>query len=218
MDKSSENLIRQIDSLLSGCDPVASSWKYSRTMGGWFDDKVGYESVMTQMLSLIEHVYGSGHPNHQRIIHAFNENSLAGLHQAKGILLGTRQNIANGILANVVERARVEIKTDFLKTAQELAANGEKDPAAVLSVCVLEDSLKRLADKHGVEELRDKELSVIANGLASRDLIERSTQKAILSFMPLRNAAFHAQWDEVTLDTVNMLLAFLPSFIDRYRV
>jgi hypothetical protein len=167
------------------------------------------------MLSLVDHVYGHGHPHHQRIIHALNERSLAGLQQAKGVLDGTRRNIANGLLADVAERARIDIKTDFLETAQALAAGGEKDPAAVLSVCVLEDSLKKLAEKHGLEELRGKELSVVANGLAARNLIEKTTQNAILSFKPLRNAAFHARWGEVTPEAVSMLLAFLYPRLSR---
>ncbi|WP_417442618.1 hypothetical protein [Idiomarina abyssalis] len=217
MPNRSEELISQIDSILSLYAAVEESWNYSSSMGGAFTDYSGYESVMTQTISVIEHIFGPRHPNYQRILHAYNEHSKRGLLQAKGILNGIQESIRGGFLSELESSIRVDIKSDFLSTAQELAEQGEKDAASVLAVSVLEDSIKQIARSNGLDDLIGKEMSTVVNGLAAKSVIERTTQRALLSFKPLRNAAFHANWDQVTIDMVNMLLSFLPSFIERYR-
>jgi len=217
MPNRSEELISQIDSILSLYAAVEGSWHHFNSMGGAFSDYAGYESVMTQTISVIEHIFGPRHPNYQRILHAYNEHSKRGLLQAKGILNGIQESIRGGFLSELESSIRVDIKSDFLSTAQELAEQGEKDAASVLAVCVLEDSIKQIARSNGLDDLIGKEMSTVVNGLAAKSVIERSTQSALLSFKPLRNAAFHANWDQVTIDMVNMLLSFLPSFIERYR-
>ncbi|QLH49014.1 MAG: hypothetical protein HWD57_03895 [Candidatus Accumulibacter cognatus] len=211
-------LIARVDSILEQFTPVDQSWKYSQSLGGWFEDKTGYESLMTETLSLLEHIYGKSHPHFQRAVYWYNQHSREGLRSIQGIVQGTRANIESGFLINLEIKITIDIKTDFLATAREFADAGDKDPAAVLASCVLEDSLKRLANRHNLEKLKNQEMSVVANGLLAEKIIEKSTLSSLLGFRNLRNAAFHAQWHEVSLESVNMLLMFLPVFIEKHGV
>ncbi|WP_353662524.1 hypothetical protein [Hydrogenimonas sp. SS33] len=111
-----------------------------------------------------------------------------------------------------------DIKSDFLETANNLLSEGEKDPAAVLACIVLEDSLKRLAAKFDVNEAKDKELSVSACALFRAGVIEKSTNQSIQNFKNLRNASLHAQWDQVSAESVGLLLTFLPMFIEKHGI
>lgn len=217
MDQSSKELIKKIDDLLNRFPVVKSSW-HSSTMGGSFSDTVGYESLVTEVISLVTHIYGGGHPHTQRVINAFNQSSLYSLKQMEGILIGTKTNVDGGLLTNMKSRIILDIKSDFLDTANELMDDGAKDPAAVLACTVLEDTLKRLAVVNGIDDVQDKEMSVVSVALLKEGAIEKSTNKAILSFKDLRNATFHAQWDQVSEETVRMLLTFLPTFIEKHAI
>ncbi|MCK4558640.1 MAG: hypothetical protein KAV45_02580 [Calditrichia bacterium] len=217
MLENTSKLIQSIEELLGKFDSVESSW-HKNTMDGWFQDTVGYETLTTGILNLTKHIYGYGHPNFQRIINSLNDVSLHSLKQMKGVLIGTKFDIEKGYLDSLESKIIIEIQTNFLSTAAEFAENGSKDQAAILACTVLEDSLKRLAQKNNLTDLLSKEMRVVADGLFEKNIIEKSTLSSILGFRNLRNAAFHAQWDEVSLESVNLLLVFLNTFIDRYKI
>lgn len=196
---------------------MKGSW-YSSNMGGHFQDTVAYETLITESHGLIAHIHSKGHPNIQRTIHAINQASLHSLEQIEGILQGTKTNLESGLLDELTSNILIDLKTDFLTTAQQLVAEGQKDPAAVLACVVLEDSLKRLAVRHGLRGLADKEMSVVAGSLLAKGIIEKTTNQSIQSFKGLRNAALHAQWAEVSLESLKLLLVFLPDFIEKHRL
>ena len=83
MDQSYNEIMNKIDGLLERLPAVKGSW-YSSTMGGGFKDTVGYESLVTEVISVITHIYGNGHPHTQRVIYAFNQGSLHALENKGG--------------------------------------------------------------------------------------------------------------------------------------
>jgi len=83
---------------------------------------------------------------------------------------------------------------------------------------VLEDSLKRLAQKSNLKEAQEKEMSVTAGLLFKAGIIEKSTNQSVQNFKNLRNAALHAQWQQVSGESVGLLLAFLPIFIEKHGI
>lgn len=217
MIQNTSKLLQSIEELLARFDSVESSWHHSG-MEGWFNDTVCYESLTTGILNITKHIYGYGHPNFQRIINSLNEASLRSLQQMKGVLLGTKTDLKKGYLDSIESKIIIEIQTDFLSTASDFVETGSKDQASILSCAVLEDSLKRLAQKSNLNNLMNKELRVVAEGLFKNDIIEKSTLSSILGFRNLRNASFHAQWDEVSIESVKLLIVFLNTFIDRYKI
>jgi hypothetical protein len=217
MNDSSAHLIAQIDALLELFPEVQASW-WSSNMGGGFEKTVEYERLITQSVSIVRHIYGPSHPHTQRVIHLGNEESLHSFQQIEGLLIGAKSDIANGLIRDLTSRIILDIKSDFLEAALTMANEGHKDPAAVLACIVLEDSLKKLAAKHDIASAADKEISVVAALLLNARAIEKSTHQAIRSFFPLRNAALHAQWHEVSIESVKLLLAFLPSFVEKHGI
>ena len=215
MDQQTETLIAQIDQLLAQFPAVKQSW-FSSNMVSGFKRNVEYEAIITEAISLVTHIYGPGHAHVQRVIHAVNDGSLRSLEQIEGVLVGTRSNLVNGLLDDLRSRIAVDLKSGFLETAQQLAAEGQKDPAAVLGCIVLEDTLKRLATKHSIDNASDKEMSVVAGLLYSKGVLEKATNQTIQGFKGLRNASLHAQWTEVSLESVKLLLVFLPAFIEKH--
>lgn len=215
METRTQKLTVQIDLLLSKFPTVKQSW-YSSSMGGHFKDTIGYETLITECYQLLAHIHSGGHPSIQRTIYAINNASLHSLEQIEGILQGTKANLEAGFLDDLTSKILLDLKGDFLSSAQQLVDEGQKDPAAVLASVVLEDSLKRLAQKHGFEGLENKEMSVVAGSLLAKGVIEKTTNQSIQSFKALRNAALHAQWSEVSVEAVKLLLVFLPAFMEKH--
>jgi hypothetical protein len=210
-------LVTKVDELLCRLGDVKRTW-WSSTMGGGFKDTIGLEAMYTEAISLLAAIYGRGDPHYQRIIHFYNEHHLRALEQTEGLLLGTKANLESGLLDDLRSRILVDIKSDFLETSRLLLEEGQKDPAAVLACIVLEDSLKRLAQKADLKDALDKEMNVTAGLLFNAGVIEKSTNQSIQNFKNLRNAALHAQWNQVSSESVTLLLAFLPVFIEKHGI
>lgn len=217
MDKRTQAYIRKLDELLALLDPLKSTW-WSDSGGGGFNDTVSFESLYTEAISLLASIYGTKNPHYQRIIHFYSEGHLHALQQTEGLLLGTRNNLHSGLLDDLRSQVLIDIKSDFLETARNLLEEGQKDPAAVLASIVLEDSIKRLAARNALKEAEDKELGVAVGLLFKAGAIEKSTNQSIQNFKNLRNAALHAQWGQVSGESVSLLLAFLPIFIEKHGI
>jgi len=215
MDNRTKALVDKLEEIIARLGPIKESWHSSNMVSG-FRRTVEYEAVYTEAIALVAGVYGKSSPDYQRIIHFYNQGSLHSLEQAEGLLLGTKNNLISGLLDDLTSRVLVDIKSDFLATARDLLNDGEKDPAAVLACIVLEDSLKRLARKAQLTDVLDKELGVVAGRLLSAGTIEKSTNQSIQNFKNLRNAALHAQWEHVSHESVSLLLAFLPMFLEKH--
>lgn len=215
METPTQKLLQQIDQLIAKFPQIKDSW-HSSNLGGHFKNTVGYESLVTECYQFLAHIHPGGHPTIQRTVYAMNNKSLHSLQQIEGIILGTKTNLSSGLLDNLTSKIIIDLKADFLHTALQLIEEGQKDPAAVLACVVLEDSLKRLAEKHSIEGLADKEMSVVAGSLLAKHIIEKTTNQSIQGFKSLRNAALHAQWAEVSVESLKMLLIFLPIFIEKH--
>jgi len=59
---------------------------------------------------------------------------------------------------------------------------------------------------------------VVAGSLLGKGVIEKTTNQSIQSFKSLRNAALHAQWSEVSIESLRLLLVFLPGFIEKHEI
>ena len=90
-------------------------------MGGGFKKTVEYERVVTQSISLVQHVYGSAHPNSQRLIHFVNGDSLHSLEQIEGLLVGAKTDLSNGLIRDLTSKVILDIKADFLESASAMA-------------------------------------------------------------------------------------------------
>jgi len=217
MDKRPNALVEKVDEILARIGPLKGTW-WSSNMGGGFKDTVEFEAIYTEAISLLASIYGKSNPHYQRIIHFYNEGHLHALEQTEGLLLGTKSNLESGLLDDLRSRVLIDIKSDFLETAKVLLDEGQKDPAAVLACIVLEDSLKRLAQKSNLKEAEEKEMNVTAGLLFKAGVIEKSTNQSVQNFKNLRNAALHAQWQQVSSESVGFLLAFLPIFIEKHGI
>ena len=129
-------------------------------------------------------------------------NSKMQLPLLAGILLALRDDISNGFLNTTRELIHGEVFDDFLEMADFLLNEGYKDAAAIMGGGVLENHLRQLCIKNGIdidtavgEKLQKKRADRLNSDLAHAGVYGKSDQKNITAWLDLRNNAAHAHYD-----------------------
>jgi hypothetical protein len=135
-----------------------------------------------------------------------------------GILKAIRTDYENGSLSSFPDLARAEIFADFLEMAHYLLEQDYKDPAAVLIGGVLEEHLRKLCTRSGITpetNSRPKKADAMNSELAKAEAYSKLDQKAVTSWLDLRNKAAHGQYASYTREQVALMLQAVRDFIQR---
>lgn len=137
-----------------------------------------------------------------------------------GILKGVQRDIRSGLLADIRNLVQAEIFADFLEMAEYLLGEGYKDASAVLLGAVLEDSLRKIADGHGVSTVASsgKPLTIdpLNAEVAKTGVYNQLVKKQITTWANLRNDAAHGHFDRYDADQVRQMLIFVQKFCSDY--
>jgi hypothetical protein len=133
-----------------------------------------------------------------------------------GILRALKEDLEKGCLTSVRDLVIAEVFTDFLDMAEHLLEKGYKDPAASLIGAVLEDGLRRIAEKHNVTVKHDDDISSLNTRLANKEIYNRLIQKQIQVWKDIRNSADHGKFDEYNSDQVRLMLEGVRKFLAEY--
>lgn len=132
-----------------------------------------------------------------------------------GLLRSVHSEAQNGLLAKLEYQVFATAFDDFLDHASEFHRAGKLKEAGILASSVLEDTIKRIAKKNGIEPA-DKSLDPLIDELAKGGLFTPIKAKRIKSFSAVRNAAFHAEWDKLTLKDIGDLIEGTRNLLEEY--
>ena len=111
---------------------------------------------------------------------------------------------------------QAEVFADFLEMAEHLLTEGYKDAAAVLLGAVLEDSLRKVAVRHGVTIVgaNEKPLTIDPLNVAvcKSGAYGPLVQKQVTTWAHLRNDAAHGNFAKYDADYVRQMLLFVQKF------
>ncbi|WP_437503219.1 hypothetical protein [Sorangium sp. So ce1099] len=145
-----------------------------------------------------------------------HSNCFQHVSELTGILKGVQHEVKSGMLSDFRQMLRAEIFTDFMEMAEHLLEQGYKDAAAVLLGAVLEDSLRNIADSHGVPTTapNGKQLTIdpLNIALAKADVYNALVQKQVTTWANLRNDAAHGRSEGYDIEQVQQMLLFLQKF------
>ena len=141
-----------------------------------------------------------------------------------GMLKAVRQAVASGYLVTVRELVRAEVFTDFLDMAQYLLQEGYKDAAAVLVRGVLEEHLRELCDRKGIDttytdsrgKTLPKKLDTINADLKKAAIYPTTDQKSVTFWYGLGTDAAHGHYANYTPEQVKLMLQGVTDFIARH--
>lgn len=141
-------------------------------------------------------------------------------HELAGVAEGLRDDLRAGYLQGIAELIHAEVFSDFLDMAHELQTSGYKDAAAVITGTVLEDHLRKLATKGGLEvEKGDgspKRADALNAELTAAGTYNGLEQKSITAWLDLRNKAAHGQRDDYDHQQVAALIRDVREFLIRH--
>jgi hypothetical protein len=178
--------------------------------------------VFTGALNVVSALYGSGAPQIKALMEMHKLSNTRGYgsgwlirsfaESLSGVLLSIREEIQQGLISSVASEAAGEVIGDLLALAKSHLKDGYKDVAAVLAAAALEDALKRKAQELGIG-VEGKSLDAVINSLKAKSFFKGAQAPIVSSYVKLRNAAMHADWNKISDSDVSSLLGFLEPFL-----
>lgn len=130
----------------------------------------------------------------------------------KAILQNLKVEIEYGLLTSLENRAAGEIYGDMISMSRQLFDENQKEASVILACGALEDSMKKIALKNGLD-VYESDLSQVVNSLKGAGLLKGTQAGLIQSFVKLRNKAFHAQFDKIEMPEILSLISFIQQFL-----
>jgi hypothetical protein len=115
-------------------------------------------------------------------------------------------DIDHGLLSSVANQTRAETFDDLLDQAAEYHKDKRLDGSAILATAVFEDTLRRICRAHAIAD-KDVKSDTLITALDQGGFITSVVAKRCRAAAGARNKALHAQWDEITLHDVEMVIA-----------
>ena len=181
-----------------------------------------FHEFRSASLSFLINTFGEGHPFYQEFEKNTKNSDHYDTQEGRGILKAAKQEIDGGWLISVKELVTSEIFSDFIEMAEYLLKENYKDPAAVIVGGVLEEHLRQLCLRNGIniEILKnDKPVSKKADLLNSEltriEVYDKLDQKSVTSWLDLRNKAAHGKYEEYTQQQVELMIRGVTDFMVR---
>jgi uncharacterized protein YutE (UPF0331/DUF86 family) len=213
-----EHVLKRIEDLITrGTATVRSQSKGDY----WMRDIVSAQSWMTSAANAIQQVSPPGSFFREELERLMaNEQLKGGIPEAiaekvLGVLQSVHLEAQAGLLVKLEDQVVATTFDDFLDHAAEYHRAGKIKEAAVLSSAVLEDTIKRIANKNGVEP-KSLSLEPLIDELAKRAVFTPVKTKRIKSFAGVRNHALHAEWDKLDLKDVGAQIAGVRELLDEH--
>lgn len=185
--------------------------------------KVDRQSLVSSSIAAIHRLSGDNSTYSKEIEKVQSVNRYLHKHTSDimGIVNALKYDIENGYLQSLIEIVHADIFSDFLDMANHLNESGYKDAAAVIAGSTLENHIKQLCDKHGIDKNDDKgkpkKASSLNVELTKSNVYEKLDNKNITAWLDLRNKAAHGNYDEYSTDQVKLLISSIQDFITRIK-
>ena len=135
-----------------------------------------------------------------------------------GILQAAKRDFEGGLLFAMRDLIAAELLGDFIEQSEVLLAAGYYAPAASLAGAVLEDTLRKLCDKHGIAIEGTSKIDKLNASLARGEVYDKLIQKRITAIADIRNNADHGNFEKFTPADVEDMIKWIRSFAaDRLR-
>lgn len=212
-----QNVLAQIDALLEEWEAARTASPYDDFSGGLPEYQL--QAIATRLSAAISRY---APPGSEYAKHAAAVGGHIGylVKHLGGILQALRADIEAGYMQTFEEIVHADVFADFLDMARELHSKGYKDAAAVIAGSVLEEHLRKLAARTGIEAEKldgsPKKADTLNAELAKADAYNKLVQKSVTAWLDLRNKAAHGEYDEYDHQQVAALIRDVLDFTTRH--
>lgn len=204
-----QKLIAEGKSILDRCGWNGQEWRN-------YPSEIDYLRFRTESLNLISRVCGKDSEHYEALKNiAENEKMTSNplyFHMCYGILEAAYNDFKEGFMFDLRSLISAELLGDFLEQAETLFEQRYYIPAASLAGAILEDSLRKLCEKHGITVPEKTTINKLNIELAKADVYNKLIQKEITAKADIRNNADHGHYDEFTKDDVGSMIKWIRRF------
>lgn len=185
-------------------------------------DRSTVDACFMGTLTIMETLYGANSPQAKALFEAkkaYTKTRYSATYEifslaqsVRGTLLNIREELDAGLIRQIATEAAGEVIGDLVALAKSELKAGYSNVAAVLAAAALEDALKRKAAELGIN-VQNKTLDSVINSLKSKGFFKGAQVPIVSSYVKLRNAAMHADWDKIEDADISSLLGFLEPFL-----
>lgn len=132
-----------------------------------------------------------------------------------GLLSSARDEWQRGLLRKIEYLVAAETFDDFLDHAHAYHKGNKKIEASVLASAILEDTVKKIAKKNGLES-KGIPLETLIDEIVKAGTFTPVKAKRVKAFSGGRNHALHAEWDEFDIKDVGNVITGIRELIDTF--
>ncbi len=183
-------------------------------------------SLITRIMAVIKRIIGTNSEYYKQAVDILHSNNIdfptAKFSRLTGVITGLYQDLKAGYLNSYFELLHAEIFSGYIEMAEYLLEEGYKDPAAVITGSTLEEHLRNLCQKNGINieiitgvKTRPKKADAMNSELAKQNIYDKLEQKSVLAWLDLRNKAAHGKYSEYDDNQVKQMITGVRDFITR---
>ena len=223
MNDKEKVFIKQIEDIFKNYEDYQNNRKAFTTS---YKAQEVISSLITRIKAIVKRITGNDSEYYKHIEEIFvlyekYEDNVK-LSPLKGVLDGLYQDLKAGYLKSFSELIHADIFSDYIEMAEYLLEEGYKDPAAVITGSTLEEHLRKLCIKNGIDieilssgKLRSKKADGMNSDLAKQGVYSKLEQKSVTAWLDLRNKAAHGKYSEYDENQVKQLIIGVRDFIVR---
>lgn len=185
-------------------------------------EQVDYIRFRTEALNLVRRVCGPDSDHYLELRRlAEDKNSAFNsfyFRDCFAVLLAASRDLEHGLLTEVRALVAAEVLDDFLEQAEYLLRGGYHIAAASLAGAVLEDTLRKMAAKHGLSVPERTKLDPLNAELARACAYNKLVQKSITAYSDIRNNADHGHFDQFAKEDVDAMVKWVRRFVTEHLV
>jgi len=179
-----------------------------------------YARFRTEAMNLIHRVCGSSSSHYQAIkaLAESKDTAQSSYYYANclGVLDAAHTDFKDGFLSELRLQVRADLLDDFLSQAEALLEQGFHIAAASLAGAVLEDTLRKLCDKHSMSYAAKTKIDALNSDLAKANVYDKLIQKEITAKADLRNNADHGHFAKIRAEDVADMVRWIRRFVTDY--
>ncbi|QGX39724.1 hypothetical protein [Permianibacter aggregans] len=219
-----QQLTQRIDELIGlGDEALATEW--SKKIAGrtkCFLDLEAFYNFRASSISFILKLFGSEHPYYKDFSQLVESAQPSCVKRGKGCLKAIKGEIEKGWLNTAKGLISADIFGDFIEMAEHLLEEGYKDAAVVITGSTLEQHLRTLAEKHGIDlevekngKKIPKKADVINADLVKANVYSKLDQKSVTYWLSIRNDAAHGNYAAYNAEQARLLISAVTEFMGR---
>lgn len=228
MNNIEKTIKTEIDSLISIGNQIINK-AINDGSGAKGGDLAEITAWVTRLGQLIRRLYGSDNQYFLNYEKALNTNAFYTIHsnwndhisQMLGIAISIKHDYESGLINNIKALIQADIFANFLEMGEHLLKENYKDASAVIIGSVLEDSLRKLCDKHKITNNKNGKyftIDPLNSALAKADVYSKLIQKQVTTWAHIRNKAAHGEYKEYDNKQVEMMLLFVQDFAEQHLI